>query len=307
MAFKNNLTPTVIADKNGRITTVHKKAGDTAADNRNLPAPSLLRSAFDFGRTKRINKAALINETLDQLEGFIAHDGSPMFNSKQLDTIRDRFDTAKSNKELKTVNAAAAALTHTRDREFIYSTLCQLYPTDGKRALFVIGNHLDLLAENPHNAARLYHLDRVLGSRYGTFNGPEEEIDTLRVHFLAKMSYPLSEGPEYGVGYEESIKYEMSDHYVEFIQKHPELASEFIRFANTVTEERDLNYMGLTSIVKIAEEMPDRLEEFISAVESHGGARSLLIFLDDRGVYEFDMGAIESYIESHGALHEGVL
>lgn len=304
---KNNLTPTVIADKNGKITTVHKKTLEATVDTALLPAPSLLRSAFDFGRTKRINKAALINETLGQLDSFRAHDGSPMFKEAQLAQIRERFEDAKNNRELKTVNAAAAALTTTRDREFIYRALCRYYPTDGKRGLFVLGNHLDVLVLHPNNAERLYRLDDILTVRYGLHNDAETEVSTLRPHLLAKIDYPFGEGFENPIVFEESRQYEMSMAYVEFVQKRPELVSEFMRFARAADDERFLNYTNLDILTKVADEMPERLEEFVTAVDNRGGVEGLHNFLNERGVDRYDQGIIESYLETHASLSAGWL
>jgi hypothetical protein len=298
MTSKSSLTPTVISDKNGKITTVHKKTEDLAAASASIPAPSLLRSAFDFGRTKRINKAALINETLTQLDGFRAHDGSPMFDEKQLARIKERFEEAKNNKELKTVNAAAEALKTTRDREFIYATLCRLYPTDGKRGLFVMGNHLDVLAQHPDNAEELYNLDDCLTTRYGLRNDAETEVSTLREHLLAKIDYPFKGGLR---------QYEMSMNYVEFVQKRPELVSEMMRFARAADDERFLNYTNLEILTNVADEMPERLDEFLTAVENRGGVEGLHNFLDERGVDRYKRDVIESYLDTHGSVSEGWL
>lgn len=307
MTYTGDLTPTIITDKNGRITTVHKKNDSGAESSASIPAPSLLRSAFDFGRTKRINKAALISETLDQLDAFRAHDGSPMFKESQLAQIKERFEDAKNNRELKTVNAAASVLTTTRDREFIYRTLCQYYPTDGKRGLFVLGNHLDVLVEHPNNAERLYRLDDTLTTRYGLRNDAETEVSTLRPHLLAKIDYPFGEGFENPIVFEESRQYEMSMHYVEFVQKRPELVSELMRFARAADDERFLNYTNLEILTKVADEMPERLEDFLTAVENRGGVEGLHNFLNERGLDRYDQSIIESYLETHGSLNEGWL
>jgi hypothetical protein len=298
MTSTGDLTPTIITDKNGRITTVHKKNDSGPESSASIPAPSLLRSAFDFGRTKRINKAALIGETLGQLDSFRAHDGSPMFNEAQLARIKERFEEAKNNKELKTVNAAATALTTTHDREFIYATLCRLYPTDGKRGLFVVGNHLDVLAQHPDSAEDLYNLDDCLTTRYGLHNDAETEVSTLREHLLAKIDYPFKEGVR---------QYEMSLNYVEFVQKRPELVSELMRFARAADDERFLNYANLEILTSVADEMPERLDEFLTAVENRGGVESLQGFLDERGVDRYDRDIIESYLDTHASIDGGWL
>lgn len=298
MTPTGDLTPTIITDKNGRITTVHKKNDSGTDSSASIPAPSLLRSAFDFGRTKRINKAALIGETLSQLDGFRAHDGSPMFTEVQLGRIKERFEEAKNNRELKTVNAAATALTTTRDREFIYATLCRLYPTDGKRGLFVMGNHLDVLAQHPDSAESLYNLDDCLTTRYGLRNDAETEVSTLREHLLAKIDYPFDGGVR---------QYEMSISYVEFVQKRPELVSELMRFARAADDELFLNYANLEILTSVADEMPERLDEFLSAVETRGGVEALQGFLDERGVDRYDRDIIESYLDTHAAVDDGWL
>lgn len=298
MTPSGDLTPTIITDKNGRITTVHKKNDSGPESSASIPAPSLLRSAFDFGRTKRINKAALIGETLSQLDSFRAHDGSPMFTETQLGSIKERFEEAKNNRELKTVNAAATALTTTRDREFIYATLCRLYPTDGKRGLFVMGNHLDVLAQHPDSAEGLYNLDDCLTTRYGLRNDAETEVSTLREHLLAKIDYPFDGGVR---------QYEMSISYVEFVQKRPELVSELMRFARAADDERFLSYANLEILTKVSDEMPERLDEFLTAVENRGGVEALQGFFDERGVDGYDRGLIESYLDTHAAVDGGWL
>jgi hypothetical protein len=307
MNSTGDLTPTIITDKNGRITTVHKKNDSDVGTSVSIPAPSLLRSAFDFGRTKRINKAALINETLTQLDSFRAHDGSPMFNEAQLERIKERFEEAKNNKELKVVSAGAEALTTTRDREFIYRALCQYYPTDGKRGLLVLGNHLDILIENPNNAERLYRLDDTLTARYGLHNDAETEVSTLRPHLLAKIDYPFGEGFDNPIVFEESRQYEMSMNYVEFVQKRPELVSELMRFARAADDERFLNYTNLDILTNVADEMPERLDEFLTAVENRGGVEGLHNFLDERGLDRYEKSVIESYLDTHAAVDGGWL
>jgi hypothetical protein len=124
--MRNNLTPTVVADKNGKITTVHKKldTNDTAT-SKTLPAPVLQQPAaaaapveietYDDSEGKRL--FALMEAANKQPLGMDKWVFAVQANNKQMKLFADLLEKDEGFWEI--IAAATSSSLSSRDRPSI--------------------------------------------------------------------------------------------------------------------------------------------------------------------------------------------
>lgn len=207
---RNDLTPTVITDKNGKVTTVHKKSSK-ATKNATLPSP-------------RVQSPERMNELLSRAA--VALD---MRNSKDAASIK-RFLAKIDDMAEPFVKAAEKAVADDEagkdygkaNRSFL---MLAVVDADGGLRKSLLP-YLDVFPENVALTDARFTIQKIAKAFGGDPKSPEY-VEQVRAHTFASANYQRPDKDDYAL-----FDYEDNDALFNMVMRRPEDVEEIMKLHN---------------------------------------------------------------------------
>jgi hypothetical protein len=283
-------------DKNGRITTVHRKEVSGAGVRRMPPPAGLLSDPFGFGRRKE--RAWLIEDNLASLTS-LKINGVDLFSARKLEEAEGTIRAVKDLGFHSALERVIHTLKEPSDLEFLREALTGIDSIGCVRTIRLLDEYSGVLQEHPGNAEKLYRLDGITSHYFGDPEKPDSIVPTIESHFKAKIAYP------HGMQTGHEIQYEMATPYFHAVQSRPDLLPELIEYVRHCKQE-DIDDYTIGVLTGVADHMPEQMDRFMEVVKERGVGK-LLSFMDERDVEDFDAEIMRAYLETHNAINDGWL
>ena len=236
-----NLVPTTVTDKNGKVTTVHKKAESVAATRSGVPAPKLsAKQAAHESKASRVRRITQVLES-DEYDRHVVKAKAERFitssTPEQLavldEAIGESFDTISQHEKRVMASILSPLAANRRSTKIIIEllTLRKAFASDW--------------AMKTEPRQHIHDLDAfVYGLREGQSKNPldltDENTNEQNIALL-RFAYELKERAPYG-GFlpvatkadnlREQVAYVYdSEELANLIRKHPERVDDMIQFA----------------------------------------------------------------------------
>lgn len=293
----SNTVPTLIIDKNGKVTVVHKKPSNTdSVCKKRIPALGIVSQEKDSVDENRVK-----DDVVAVLYNFGNRLGKSRLTPVDMSVIATKAARDDSPEVAQAVIGLASADFDDLDLFSVYTQL-NLYRITGYSSGIVTANkNLDLLLEYPHSVESMFELDAALDMLVDKSGSNSDHTAHIREHFAAKRSYPHG-----GLLGDPMRQYERCVPYVVAVQLRPDLVQEMISFVHQIKREDVESELAFEVLIGVCDELPEKKETFDAAIREHG-VSDLLGFLKERDIRHFDAEVVSAYLNTHGAVNEGWL
>lgn len=239
MHSRDNLTPALTVDKNGKTTTVYRKQESGSNGLASIPAPSM-PSARDLRQHTIDAVWAAIEEGIHRFQ-------IPAYKDKMTNIYRNLSGTPDETYPDMVLEMVDKIIPAAATPSAVRSILVTI--ANGDEAIVrAMHAHSDYLAANPLQIAQFAPTVKMLVEKFGPSSEPNGFMPTIEAHLYARKSFEGLTRMHDILGVTGEVYYRNAPEVITIVEKHPEHVSTLMNFLirgqETVSMEEFEEYLA---------------------------------------------------------------